>query len=166
MSECSLLHQAGAGPQYKPQHLPWEEMQQNEPWSNCRKILEVFKSTRLIVHTHGACEHIQTHIPSVRFYFRVLRVIVLPGFFFFPSIKKKIYAFLSVKSLQHYKPRQCSAQISGHLYTFPALWLHTECYFSPLPHSPLLFHPLHSTLYGPLTHSTSSSSFTGTPPSR
>lgn len=32
-------------------------------------------------------------------------------------------SFLFVKSLQHFKPRQWSAQISEHLYTFPALWL-------------------------------------------
>ena len=67
---------------------------------------------------------------------------------FFPALKKKIYAFLSVKSLQHYKPRQWSAQISGHLYTLPALWpreiwpLSTQSVILALSHTHLYYFTL------------------------
>lgn len=136
-----------------------------------REDSKVSESTRLTVRTHGACEHIHTHIPSVRFCFRVLRVILLLCFFFL-SIKKQIYAFLLVKSLQHFTKTVVSPDLwtSAHipcpLAQGDLAFEHTEYCFSPLPRSSLLFHPLHSTLNVPLTHSTSSFSFTRTPPSR
>lgn len=87
----------------------------------------------------------------------------------FPQHKKtkKSMSFLFVKSLQHFKPRQWSAQISEHLYTFPALWLreiwplstrsvilvlsYTHLYYFTLSTPPCMG-PSHTPLSPPASH--------------